>query len=99
MDAARLSYPAPDVKMVLDEAKHFQQSMEMPNPPYIRTYLDDPRWGSDKHWEDLARDLLRFFKNAYILPEGLIEPLSLNWPNGTDLQHQEASPAEIKNQH
>ena len=96
MDAARLSYPAPDVKMVLDEAKHFQQSMEMPNPPYIRTYLDDPRWGSDKHWEDLARDLLRFFKNAYILPEGLIEPLSLNWPNGTDLQHLEASPAEIK---
>lgn len=96
MDAARLSFPAPDVKMVLDEAKHFQQSMEMPNPPYIRTYLDDPRWGSDKHWEDLARDLLRFFKNAYILPEGLIEPLSLNWPNGTDLQHLEASPAEIK---
>ena len=96
MDAARLSYPAPDVKMVLDEARHFQQSMEMPNPPYIRTYLDDPRWGSDKHWEDLARDLLRFFKNAYILPEGLIEPLSLNWPNGTDLQHLEASPAEIK---
>ncbi len=96
MDAARLSYPAPDVKMVLDEAKHFQQSMEMPNPPYIRTYLDDPRWGSDKHWEDLARDLLRFFKNAYILPEGLIEPLSLNWPSGTDLQHLEASPAEIK---
>ncbi len=96
MDAARLSYPAPDVKMVLDEAKHFQQSMEMPNPPYIRTYLDDPRWGSDKHWEDLARDLLRFFKNAYILPEGLIEPLSLNWANGTDLQHLEASPAEIK---
>ena len=96
MDAARLSFPAPDVKMVLDEAKHFQQSMEMPNPPYIRTYLDDPRWGSDKHWEDLARDLLRFFKNAYILPEGLIEPLSLNWPNGTDLQHLESSPAEIK---
>jgi len=96
MDAARLSYPAPDVKMVLDEAKHFQQSMEMPNPPYIRTYLDDPRWGSDKHWEDLARDLLRFFKNAYILPEGLIEPLSLNWANGTDLQNLEASPAEIK---
>jgi RNA polymerase primary sigma factor len=96
MDAARLSYPAPDIKMVLDEAKHFQQSMEMPNPPYIRTYLDDPRWGSDKHWEDLARDLLRFFKNAYILPEGLIEPLSLNWPNGTDLQHLEASPPEIK---
>lgn len=96
MDAARLSFPAPDVKMVLDEAKHFQQSMEMPNPPYIRTYLDDPRWGSDKHWEDLARDLLRFFKNAYILPEGLIEPLSLNWANGTDLQHLESSPAEIK---
>jgi RNA polymerase primary sigma factor len=96
MDAARLSYPAPDLKMVLDEAMRFQQSVELSDPPYIRNYLDDPRWGNDKHWEDLARDLLRFFKNAYILPEGLIEPLSLNWANGTDLQHLEASPAEIK---
>ena len=35
---------------------------------YSRNYLDDPRWGSDKHWEVLASDLLRFFMDVYILP-------------------------------
>ena len=96
MDAARLLYPAPDLKLVLDEAMRFQQSVEMPDPPYIRNYLDDPRWGSDKHWEDLARDLLRFFTNAYILPEGVIEQVSLNWTSGTEPPHLEASPLEIR---
>jgi len=96
MDAARLLYPPPDLKMVLDEAMQFQRSVEMPDPPYIRNYLDDPRWGSDKHWEDLARDLLRFFTDAYILPVGLIEQVSLNWTDGTELEHLKASPEEIK---
>jgi len=79
MDAARLSYPSPDAEKVLAEALQLQKLMEMPDPPYIYTYLDDPRWGSDKHWEDLARDLLRFFMDAYILPEGLIEQIRLHW--------------------
>ena len=79
MDAARLSYPSPDAEKVLAEALQLQKIMEMPDPPYIYTYLDDPRWGSDKHWEDLARDLLRFFMDAYILPEGLIEQIRLHW--------------------
>ena len=39
-------------RKVLAEANQLQLSVEMPDPPYIRTYLDDPRWGSDKHWED-----------------------------------------------
>ncbi len=96
MDAARLLYPPPDLKLVLDEAMQFQRSVEMPDPPYIRNYLDDPRWGSDKHWEDLARDLLRFFTNAYILPEGLIEQVSLHWATDPKTLHLEASPAEIR---
>ncbi len=96
MDASRLSYPAPDAKMVLEEAGRFQQNVEIPDPPYIRTYLDDPIWGSDKNWEDLARDLLRFFKDAYILPEGLIEQVSLHWATDPETLHLEASPAEIR---
>ncbi len=95
MDAARLAYPAPDVEMVLAEAIQFQQSVEMPEPPYIRTYLDDPRWGSDKHWEDLARDLLRFFMDALILPEGLIEQVRMHWSEATEPLPLQASPAEI----
>ena len=96
MDAARLAYPAPDVMMVLAEALQMQRTLEMPDPPYIRSYLDDPRWGSDKHWEDLARDLLRFFVDAYILPEGLMEQVSLHWATGTEPMQLEASMADIQ---
>ena len=96
MDAARLSHPAPDVNRVLAEAAQMQQTLEVPNPTYIRPYLDDPRWGSDKHWEDLARDLLRFFVDAYILPEGLIGQVSLDWGTGTDPVQLEASTADIE---
>ncbi len=91
MDAVRLSHPAPDVAFVLAEAMQLQQSVEMPNPPYIRTYLEDPRWGSDKHWEDLARDLLRFIMDAYILPEGLIEQVKIHWATDAEPLPLEAS--------
>lgn len=96
MDAARLAHPAPDVMLVLEEAIQLQQSVEVPKPAYIRSYLDDPRWGTDKHWEDLARDLLRFFMDAYILPEGVIEQVSLEWGKGAESVRLEASPAVIE---
>lgn len=95
MDAARLSYPSPDAEKVLAEALQLQKIMEMPDPPYIYTYLDDPRWGSDKHWEDLARDLLRFFMDAYILPEGLIEQIRLHWTS-SELLPQSAGLMEMQ---
>ena len=97
MDAARLSYPAPDVQKVLAEALQMQQTCEMPDSPYIRAYLNDPRWGSDKHWEDLARDLLRFFMDAYILPEGLIEKVNLDWTSDAEPVRLEASLLQIQN--
>ena len=97
MDAARLSYPAPDVQKVLAEALQMQQTCEMPDSPYIRAYLNDPRWGSDKHWEDLARDLLRFFMDAYILPEGLIEKVNLDWISDAEPVRLEASLLQIQN--
>ena len=97
MDAARLSYPAPDVQKVLAEALQMQQTCEIPDSPYIRAYLNDPRWGSDKHWEDLARDLLRFFMDAYILPEGLIEKVNLDWISDAEPVRLEASLLQIQN--
>lgn len=96
MDAARLAHPAPEVGKVLAEANQLQLSVEMPDPPYIRAYLDDPRWGSDKHWEDLARDLLRFFIDAYILPEGLIEQVSQQWQGTVEPQLLLASQGEME---
>lgn len=96
MDAARLSYPAPEAQKVLLEAAQLQKSIEMPDPPYIRAYLDDPRWGSDKHWEDLARDLLRFFMDAYILPACLNDQVLEQWESGVE-PFLEVSQREMEN--
>ncbi len=95
MDAVRLSFPAPDAKLVLSEVLLTQQSIEIPDPHYIRAYLTDPRWGSDKHWEDLARDLLRFFMDAAILPEALIEQLRDQWDSSNTPLHLQASPNQM----
>jgi RNA polymerase primary sigma factor len=97
MDAARLSHPAPNVEKVLAEAVQFQHKIEMPVPPYIRAYLEDPRWGNDKHWEDLARDLLRFFMDAYLLPEGMVGHVSHHWAAGSEPLLLQASVTGMEN--
>ncbi len=51
---------------------------------------------ADKHWEDLARDLLRFFMDAYILPEGLIEQVGRSWNDPDAPTCLEASAEEIQ---
>lgn len=67
-DAARLKHHDPNLREVLQEAVSLKPTEGFEDESAIRNYLNDPRWGSDKHWEDLARDLLRFFMDAYLLP-------------------------------
>lgn len=61
------------------EATTMQEQRLEGNQCYTRSYLDTPNWGSDKHWEVLASDLMRFFIDVYILPvawvKRLIEPV------------------------
>ena len=67
-DALRLQNDVPDIKEVMTEASLMDREGLSKVQSYSRNYLDDPRWGSDKHWEVLASDLLRFFMDVYILP-------------------------------
>jgi len=67
-DAQRLQTEKPELNQVLLEASTMERDTLEESESYTRNYLDDPRWGSDKHWETLAKDLLRFFIDAYILP-------------------------------
>ena len=67
-DAQRFQTEKPELKQVLLEASTMERDTLEESESYTRNYLDDPRWGSDKHWETLAKDLLRFFIDAYILP-------------------------------
>ena len=81
-DAARLKHHDPNLREVLQEAVGLKPGEGFEDESAIRNYLNDPRWGSDKHWEDLARDLLRFFMDAYLLPpewlKGIIAKLDEN---------------------
>lgn len=67
-DASRLNYHDPDLREIMSEAAALNQAEVFQSKSAMRNYLNDPRWGPDKHWEDLARDLLRFFMDAYLLP-------------------------------
>lgn len=67
-DALRLQYDTPDITEVMTEASLMDKEGLSKVESYTRNYLDEPRWGTDKHWEVLASDLLRFFMDVYILP-------------------------------
>jgi RNA polymerase primary sigma factor len=81
-DALRLQYEIPEIREVLTEASLMSKEGLSKVESYTRNYLDDPRWGSDKHWEVLASDLLRFFMDAYILPRVWVNYLIDQLPNG-----------------
>ncbi|MDD4043153.1 MAG: sigma-70 family RNA polymerase sigma factor [Anaerolineaceae bacterium] len=67
-DALRLQVAPPEITEVLTEASRMSRAGIVDSDSYTRNYLDDPRWGTNKHWEVLASDLLRLFMDAYILP-------------------------------
>lgn len=83
-DALRLQYDAPQITEVLTEASLMSKEGLSKVESYTRNYLDDPHWGTDKHWEVLANDLLRFFMDAYILPRQWVNYLIAQLPNGEE---------------
>lgn len=80
-DALRLQYDAPKIMEVMTEASFMGREGLSKGESYTRNYLDDPRWGADKHWEVLANDLLRFFMDVYILPRAWVNSLNDQLPN------------------
>ena len=81
-DALRLQYDPPEILEVMTEAVLMSKEGLNKVESYTRNYLDDPRWGTDKHWEVLANDLLRFFMDAYILPREWVNDLINQLPEG-----------------
>ena len=80
-DALRLQYDAPDLREVMQEAAFMDKEGLSKVESYTRNYLDDPRWGTDKHWDVLAGDLLRFFMDVYILPRNWVNFLMTQLPD------------------
>ncbi len=75
-DAQRIGKTeCPDLALTLAEAQLLRRSWQADVPSYLRTYLDNGRWGKDAIWEELVRHAYALFLGLYLLPDPLSIPL------------------------
>ncbi|MFO7585870.1 MAG: sigma-70 family RNA polymerase sigma factor, partial [Anaerolineales bacterium] len=72
-DAKRLGVSLPDLGLVLTEAQSLRQGWESDSHSYLRTFLDNGKWGSDVEWNNLAANAFNFFIGLYLLPPDLAD--------------------------
>ena len=69
-DAQRIgNTECPDLALTLAEAQLLRRSWQAEVPAYLRTYLDNGRWGKDAIWEELVRHAYALFLGLYLLPD------------------------------
>jgi RNA polymerase primary sigma factor len=68
-DAASLDVEMPDLALMLTEAQSLHRVWMSEDPSYMRSYLNDDRWGKDKLWGRFAASLYDVFVYQYMLPE------------------------------
>ena len=101
LDAEHVHKAPPRLSAVLEEAGALHQDCLQSKDSYVYAYLHDERWGQDHEWEILARDLCRFYLDAYLLPPQFLQALlshvnqQQNLPNWDALT--EALPSEAEN--
>jgi RNA polymerase primary sigma factor len=84
-DTQRLGSACPDLTLVLAEAQMLRQTWSHDGPSYLRTYLDNGRWGKDPLWDGLARHAISAFIALYLLPEGTAARLTRKLKNRNEL--------------
>ena len=101
LDAEHVHKAPPRLSAVLEEAGALHQDCLQSKDSYVYAYLHDERWGQDHEWEILARDLCRFYLDAYLLPPQFLQTLlshvnqQQNLPDWDMLT--EALPSEAEN--
>ena len=61
----------PDLLAILEEAQNLQENCLSSGSSYVRNYFADDRWGVDRNWEVLVRDVFQLFLGFYLLPQSL----------------------------
>ena len=75
-DATRIgNTECPHLALTLAEAQLLRRSWQADIPSYLRSYLDNGRWGKDAIWEELVRHAYTLFLGLYLLPDQLSIPL------------------------
>ncbi|MBN1537482.1 MAG: sigma-70 family RNA polymerase sigma factor [Anaerolineales bacterium] len=68
-DTHRLGFSCPDLEKSLDEAQSLQHNWNIPDPSYLRNFLDNGIWGRDPLWDGVARNAFTVFLCLYMMPE------------------------------
>ncbi len=75
-DVLRIGHTeCPDLALTLAESQLLRRTWQAEVPSYLRTYLDNGRWGKDAIWEELVRHAYTLFLGMYLLPEKVSESL------------------------
>ncbi|MGB9672894.1 MAG: sigma-70 family RNA polymerase sigma factor [Anaerolineales bacterium] len=74
-DTRRLGYERPELMRVLEEARALRQTWNISSPSYVRNYLDNGKWGVDKRWDVVARNLFAVYVYFYLYPSPLVADL------------------------
>jgi RNA polymerase primary sigma factor len=67
-DSKRLRQSAPDLELIVEEARQLRESWQGDTPSYLRAWLDNGVWGTDPAWEQVARNAVNVFVTLYLLP-------------------------------
>jgi RNA polymerase primary sigma factor len=84
-DTYRLGYACPDLTLVLAEAQMLQHAWNVKAPSYLRSYLDNGRWGKDHLWDGVARQAYTVFICLYLLPASVADQVSEYIKSSDDL--------------
>ena len=87
----------PDLALVLLEAQALRQSWQSDTPSYLRSYLDNGRWGRDPQWDSLVRPAFSLFLCFYLLPSDLALPLVKELQKNDELPGKEAFAKKLAN--
>jgi RNA polymerase primary sigma factor len=68
-DTQRLGCTCPDLALMMAEAQMLRQTWSHASPSYVRTYLDNGRWGKDPLWDGVARHAISVFISLNLIPE------------------------------
>ncbi len=70
-DSRRLGHERPEILPIVAEARNLRQSWASDKPSYLRSYLDNGRWGVDHLWDAVAANGLTVLICLYVFPESL----------------------------
>ncbi|MEI8131282.1 MAG: sigma-70 family RNA polymerase sigma factor [Leptolinea sp.] len=65
----------PDLSLVLAESQQLRHAWQIPEPSYLRAYLNNGQWGKDLLWDGLARNAFNLFLTLNLTPAKLATKL------------------------